>query len=65
MNAETTRHFSKETVLVVDCWGPGCNGATKAAVKLSMLGFPVKEMIGGMEYWEDRERYPVERGGYR
>ena len=48
--------------LVVYCWGPGCNGATKAAVKLSALGFRVKEMIGGIEFWEDRERYPVERG---
>jgi rhodanese-related sulfurtransferase len=46
----------------VYCWGPGCNGATKAAMQLSALGFPVKEMIGGMEYWAERERYPVERG---
>ena len=57
--------WKKDTVLVVYCWGPGCNGATKAAVKLSALGFPVKEMIGGIEYWEDKERYPVERGGQR
>ena len=40
----------------------GCNGATKAAMQLSALGFAVKEMIGGMEYWEERERYPVECG---
>jgi rhodanese-related sulfurtransferase len=54
--------YSKETIFVVYCWGPGCNGATKAATKLSSLGFQVKEMIGGLEYWEDHERYPVERG---
>jgi rhodanese-related sulfurtransferase len=53
--------FSKETIFVVYCWGPGCNGATKAAATLSGLGFQVKEMIGGLEYWEDHERYPVER----
>lgn len=58
----TTAEFPKDKLLVVYCWGPGCNGATKAAIKLSALGFRVKEMIGGIEYWEDRERYPVERG---
>ena len=63
INAETTAHLSKDTLLVVYCWGPGCNGATKAGAKLSALGFAVKEMIGGIEYWEDKERYPVVRGG--
>jgi rhodanese-related sulfurtransferase len=62
INADTTAYFAKDTLLVVYCWGPGCNGATKAAIKLSALGFPVQEMIGGIEYWEDRERYPVGRG---
>ena len=51
----------KETVFVVYCWGPGCNGATKAAMKISAIGFAVKEMIGGIHYWEDFERYPVNR----
>lgn len=55
--------FSKDKLFIVYCWGPGCNGATKAAAKLSKLGFKVKEMIGGIEYWEDKERYPVERSG--
>ncbi|HEU0206223.1 MAG TPA: rhodanese-like domain-containing protein [Pseudolysinimonas sp.] len=36
---------------VVSCWGPGCNGATKAALQLSRLGYEVREMIGGFEYW--------------
>jgi rhodanese-related sulfurtransferase len=62
ISAETTARFAKDTLLVVYCWGPGCNGATKAALKLSALGFAVKEMIGGIEYWEHKERYPVERG---
>ncbi len=47
--------------LIVYCWGPGCNGATKAAARLIRQGYSVKEMIGGIEYWEDKERYPVER----
>jgi rhodanese-related sulfurtransferase len=62
INAATTGQFPKDKLLVVYCWGPGCNGATKAAMKLSALGFAVKEMIGGIEYWEEKERYPVARG---
>lgn len=62
INEKTMAGFSKDKLIVVYCWGPGCNGATKAAMKLSALGFRVKEMIGGIEYWEDRERYPVHRG---
>jgi rhodanese-related sulfurtransferase len=45
--------------VVVYCWGPGCNGATKAALALAELGFSVKEMIGGFEYWA-REGLPVD-----
>jgi rhodanese-related sulfurtransferase len=37
--------------VVTYCWGPGCNGATRAALALARLGFGVKEMIGGIEYW--------------
>lgn len=38
--------------IVVYCWGPACNGSTKAALALSLLGYrSVKEMIGGFEYW--------------
>ena len=45
--------------VVTYCWGPGCNGATKAALALSQLGYRVREMIGGIEYWI-REGHPVE-----
>ena len=45
--------------VVTYCWGPGCNGATKAALEFARLGYPVKEMIGGFEYWA-REGLPVE-----
>jgi len=40
--------YSPDTVFVVYCAGPHCNGANKAAVKLAQLGRPVKEMIGGL-----------------
>jgi hypothetical protein len=39
-------HFARETLIVVYRLGPGCNGATTAAWKVSRLGFAVKEMIG-------------------
>lgn len=51
INSESTTHLSKEKPLVIYCWSPGCNAATKAAARLSALGFQVKEMIGGIEYW--------------
>ena len=53
--------YDVNTAFVVYCWGPGCNGASKAAFKIASLGFQVKEMIGGIHYWEDFERYPVNR----
>jgi rhodanese-related sulfurtransferase len=46
-------------LIVVYCWGPSCNGSTKAAAQLSRLGRPVKDMVGGFEYWV-REGHPVE-----
>jgi rhodanese-related sulfurtransferase len=46
-------------LLVTYCWGPSCNAATKGAERLAALGRPVKEMIGGIEYWI-REGHPTE-----
>jgi rhodanese-related sulfurtransferase len=46
--------------VVAYCWGPACNGATKAARRLAELGRPVKEMLGGFDYWR-RDGHPVER----
>ncbi|MGU3432401.1 rhodanese-like domain-containing protein [Actinomycetes bacterium M1A6_2h] len=41
----------RDMPVVVYCWGPGCNGSTKAALAFAALGYEVKEMIGGYEYW--------------
>lgn len=46
-------------LVVVYCWSPGCNGADKAALEFARLGYDVKLMIGGFEYWA-REGYDVE-----
>jgi rhodanese-related sulfurtransferase len=65
ISARTTAHLSKDTVLVTYCWGPHCNASTKGALALAALGFRVKEMLGGLEYWR-RECLPVEGTlGYR
>ena len=45
--------------VVVYCWSPGCNAGAKAALEFAKLGFSVKEMIGGYEYWV-REGQPTE-----
>lgn len=37
--------------VVTYCWGPGCDGAAGAALALARLGYQVKEMLGGIEYW--------------
>ena len=42
-----------DTLFVVYCSGPHCNGADKAALRLAELGRPVKKMIGGVTGWLD------------
>lgn len=45
--------YPAETLFVVYCAGPHCNGADKAALRLARLDRPVKKMIGGVEGWKD------------
>ncbi len=45
------RLLDRSVPVVTYCWGPGCNGATRAALALAQLGYQVKEMLGGFEYW--------------
>ncbi len=45
--------YPAETVFVVYCAGPHCNGADRAAVRLARLGRKVKKMIGGVTGWRD------------
>lgn len=59
ITAETTASLDRDALYVTYCWGPGCNAATKGAARLAELGFRVKELIGGIEYW-GREGYAVE-----
>lgn len=45
--------------VVVYCWSPGCNAGAKGALEFAALGYRVREMIGGYEYWV-REGQPTE-----
>jgi len=51
MNEETTKQLDKDTLYVTYCDGIGCNASTKGALNMSRLGFKVKELIGGIEWW--------------
>ncbi|MFJ3759113.1 rhodanese-like domain-containing protein [Streptomyces sp. NPDC090080] len=51
--------LDKDVPVVTYCWGPGCNGATRAALALAELGYRVKELLGGFEYWA-REGFEFE-----
>jgi rhodanese-related sulfurtransferase len=45
--------YPPDTLFVVYCSGPHCNGADRAALRLAKLGRPVKKMIGGVTGWLD------------
>ena len=45
--------WPRDTLFVVYCAGPHCNGAHRAALRLAELGRPVKMMIGGITGWQD------------
>ena len=61
MTAHRMSAWPSDTLFVVYCAGPHCNGADKAALRLSRLGLSVKLMIGGMTGWAD-ERFTFEQG---
>jgi rhodanese-related sulfurtransferase len=52
MSSETTKHIDKGSLVVTYCDGIGCNASTKGAVNMSKLGFRVKELIGGLDWWK-------------
>lgn len=53
LSAEALAAYPHDSLFVVYCAGPHCNGANRAAVRLASLGYPVKEMIGGLLGWQD------------
>jgi rhodanese-related sulfurtransferase len=59
MNPESTMQLDRDALYVTYCDGIGCNASTKGALKLAELGFQVKELIGGIDWWK-RDGYATE-----
>jgi len=59
MNAETTAAVDRASTVVTYCDGIGCNASTKGALNMAKLGFKVKELIGGLDWWK-RDGYPTD-----
>tara|TARA_B100000809_G_scaffold262195_2_gene312636 strand:- start:623 stop:1015 length:393 start_codon:yes stop_codon:yes gene_type:complete len=52
MTPESTKVLDRSKVYVCYCDGIGCNASTKGALKMTKLGFKVKELMGGIEWWK-------------
>jgi rhodanese-related sulfurtransferase len=55
----STTHLEQDALYVTYCDGIGCNASTKGALRLAELGFRVKELIGGIDWWK-RDGYPTD-----
>lgn len=53
LTATRLAQYPMDTLFVVYCAGPHCNASTRAAIRLTKLERPVKEMIGGTTGWVD------------
>jgi len=49
---DSTAGLDRSKVYVCYCDGIGCNASTKTALKLLTLGFQVRELIGGLDWWK-------------
>lgn len=52
MNNISTEFINKSALVITYCDGIGCNASTKGALNMTKLGFRVKELIGGLEWWK-------------
>lgn len=58
MSAETTLQVVRDALVITYCDGIGCNASTKGALNMTKLGFKVKELMGGLDWWK-RDGYPT------
>ena len=61
MAPETVAGIDRRALVVAYCDGIGCNASTKGALNMLKLGFRVKELIGGLDWWK-RDGHPTEGG---
>ncbi len=52
MSAQSTAQLDKEAIYVIYCDGIGCNASTRGALNMARLGFNVRELVGGIEWWK-------------
>lgn len=52
MSEATTGGLDKSKLYVTYCDGIGCNASTKGALNMAKLGFQVKELMGGLDWWK-------------
>ena len=62
MSHEKTQNLDKDSLYVVYCDGIGCNASTKGALNMVKLGFSVKELMGGLDWWK-KDGYQTEGSG--
>jgi rhodanese-related sulfurtransferase len=58
MDAAATAALDRTALVVTYCDGIGCNASTKGALAMSRLGFAVRELIGGLDWWK-RDGHPT------
>ena len=58
MNEKTTGDLDRSVLYVTYCDGIGCNASTKGALNMAKLGFRVKELVGGLDWWK-RDGHPT------
>ena len=61
MTAGTLAALDPQKLYITYCDGIGCNGSTRGALKLALAGFSVRELIGGLDFWQ-RDSLPVMSG---
>lgn len=61
MDESSTAGLDKAALVVTYCDGIGCNASTKGALNMTRLGFRVKELMGGLDWWK-RDGHPTEIG---
>ena len=52
MDRATTSFLDKQVCVVTYCDGIGCNASTKCALAMTCLGFKLKELMGGLDWWK-------------
>ena len=58
MDSAATSTLDARALIVTYCDGIGCNASTKGALAMTRLGFRVKELLGGLDWWK-RDGHPT------